>query len=316
MPTTTGRKTRAKTPIPLRPKRVVNLANPNSAKKRALRPASTALTQPAWKKAVALYRRFRSHQKAGRQQEALSAATSLVDRFGDIGERLLQRLVEEALVFCIESFIHLNQDSEAIAAIDRLVSLVGDNNHPISGNTKDPGDQHKIAWALTLKGSRLGDQHQYERGIEAFDSLIKRFAHSDDPTLVESAFDAFINKSVFLRHLDRTNEEIESSRTSISIFRHSDELPMQLRLAKVLLGMAQRLAQLERYGESIAAYAEVIERFESSTHPELYKAVCTAVQHLTAELRDFRRVCKARKLTPRAASAAFDKHSARAAGIQ
>lgn len=244
-------------------------------------------TRQSWNEAMSLYIELYRHRKAGRGQDALASAATLVERFRDASEPPLQKLIAEALAFRSGRLIQLGRDAEAFAAIDELVTLYG--------NDRDPIELRRMAaWGLMLKGLRLGDSLEYERGVETFAELIRRFRGSSDQVLAEHAFDAFINQSVFLRHLHRTSEELEACRTSIAIFKDSSATSMQVRLATVLLGLAYRLKELERYGESVAAYAEVIERFEGSADGRLREAVSTALTNLTHELRHFRKIWNAR----------------------
>jgi len=236
---------------------------------------------------MSLYGQLFTARKAGRHEEALATAARLVDGFQDASEPPLQKLIADALTFLSGRLIQIGRDTEAFAAIETLSTLFGNDTAPIEL-------QRLAARALMLKGLRLGDSGEYERGTETFGELIDKFCGSVDPILAEHVFDAFINKSVFLRHLDRTREELEACTTSISLFSNSPERSMQVRVAKVLLGLACRLGQLERHAESIATYAQVVERFEGSADGELRDAVSIAVTNLTHGLRHFRKIWNAR----------------------
>jgi tetratricopeptide (TPR) repeat protein len=144
----------------------------------------------------------------------------------------------------------------------------------------------RAAKALHGQGYCLGQLGQHQESLTIYERIIERFQHSQDRDLLDRVARAHVNRGIALSMLDRSEEAIAALRRAIEI---EGDLPQTWNLLGFFLSQkagVEKDPQIARELrlEAIAAYDEVIRRFEGSPDPAMRDQVAKALFNKGATL--------------------------------
>jgi tetratricopeptide (TPR) repeat protein len=156
--------------------------------------------------------------------------------------------------------------TEAIVMLDDLLDQMADAGATVA-----------IAMVLSAKGSLLRAEKCYDEAIQIFDEVIRRFADSNEPQLLEVVAEAFTQKGQALAQLGRFSDANLTFDLTIKKFENSDDTKIQQSTARAMVGKAFALGDLDRLDEAIETFELVDARFGQNTDQGTMDAVATAL---------------------------------------
>jgi tetratricopeptide (TPR) repeat protein len=177
---------------------------------------------------------------SGRTQEALALLGELVERYGDVEERSVRKIVARAW-------------------------------------NKRAGLREKVAYALARNAWMLLDDRRNDEAITVVDELLARFGQASEIELCVHVASALDDKAVALGRLERWQDAIEVDEEIIHRFVDATDERLIEAVARALRNKAVFLRKLGQYDQAMVLFGEVAQRYGAATSPGLRKVVESAL---------------------------------------
>ncbi|HZU19175.1 MAG TPA: tetratricopeptide repeat protein, partial [Candidatus Dormibacteraeota bacterium] len=132
-----------------------------------------------------------------------------------------------------------------------------------------------VARSLYNQGIVLGRLGRDEEEIRAYDQVVRRFATSSDPEVLETVAMALCNKGVALERLGRHEAAVRAYDELLRRFAGITEIPLLRWVAAGLYGKGHALGRQGRHEEEIAVYRELA-GWEANGEPAIEDCRCRA----------------------------------------
>lgn len=217
-----------------------------------------------------------------RLEEEVATYDQVVARFGDCSEAALREWVVTALMDKADTLRELSRWEEALAVYEDVLARFGD----------DPGPEVRVdvAGAMLNKGALLGDLGRWGEELPVCDEVVARFGEAPEAEMRETVARAMYNKGVALSQVDRAQA---IAAYDVVVARFGDAPEAALSVALALVNMGNRLGDLDRPEEAIAAYDDVGVRLGEASEPELREWVCAALLNKAVTLGNLDRSLEA-----------------------
>ncbi len=210
--------------------------------------------------ANSLLKRCAALFELSRLEEGLAVSERAMHRFGNIDS---PEVTESVAVILLNKGIALavaGRNEDALSVWLEIESRFGDHS--------EPGILKRLASALVRKGTTLLDMGRSESAIRVWDDVMHRF--KGDAVLYHAQItSAALERMNALAQLGRLEEALLASEEVLHLVRGGSEASSMHSLARVLLTRGSLLISQHEITEGLAAWDEVVDRFEKSGTAEL-----------------------------------------------
>ena len=212
--------------------------------------------------------------RLNRHLEALAAWDDVVHHYGGSETPAPQDMVGLALVGKGLAFKALQQLDNALAAFDE-----GLHRFDTIGASETLAMQEMVGLALVGKGLAFKALQQPENALAAFDEVLRRFDTSETPALQENVGNALLVKMGILLEGNRFEDSLAVGNEVVRRFGASETPALQDMAAKALVnrGIAFSALQQPDLDNALAAYDEVLHRFETGRVPDSVVTITLAL---------------------------------------
>ncbi|PYR73336.1 MAG: hypothetical protein DMF86_20755, partial [Acidobacteria bacterium] len=215
--------------------------------------------------AHAMNNRASALERLNRDDEALAAYGTVIERFAEATEREVRSRVTSALINAATVAGAIGRFDEALESIETVVQRIGD----ASGMQ----ERRSLANAMYNRATVLKFASRVEEAVAAFDATAARFASDQDPHVHRFVALALYNKAAALAESGSIDRSVPAFRATVAGCSSSTDPVVRERVARALYGLTGSLLTLGRVEEANAAIEELIARFGSAPEPAVQEII-------------------------------------------
>jgi tetratricopeptide (TPR) repeat protein len=168
------------------------------------------------------------------------------------------------------------QDTEALVAFRKVISEFWQDESQL---VYEP-----VAKSLVHTGHILSGKGEPDGAIEAYDKVIQRFRNEPIESVRDPLAKAMASKGRLLERIDRWSDEVAAYDGLLSQSAGLEDGSLDELTAEILNRKGRLLGQHGRYADALDAFDQFLQRFRSSTSPEIRAEIPWALEHMALSL--------------------------------